>query len=160
MVRVALGRRPSMVSSCLAQDQVWLVSTSSKMVKVSMAGPIECKEMGTAVAFCCDVWVWHGAWSGTHCWFWRLWGWSRGPGGGLLPETAEDLRPLLWPKHQAILLCRKAKRAELGVGDKRVGWEKEEMVPYLTEAQAEKDQVRNGLDQDGSLPNDQLMTAT
>lgn len=42
-------------------------------------------------------------------------------GGGLLPETAEDLRPLLWPKHQAILLCRKAKRAELGVGDKRVG---------------------------------------
>lgn len=34
------------------------------------------------------------------------------------------------------------------------------MVPYLTEAQAEKDQVRNGLDQDGSLPNDQLMTAT
>lgn len=36
-----------------------------------------------------------------------------------------------------------------------MGGEKEEAVPYLTEAQAEKDQARNGLDQDGSLPNDQ-----
>lgn len=75
--------------------------------------------------------------------------------GELLPETAEDPRPLLWPEHQAILLCRKAKRAELRVGDRRVGREKEEAVPYLIEAQAEKDQVKNGLDQDGSLPNDQ-----
>lgn len=31
------------------------------MVKVGVAGPIECKEVGTAVAFCCDVWAWHGA---------------------------------------------------------------------------------------------------